>query len=122
MLKSRRNSFNSRAFSFERLEERQLMAADVSAHVSNGALFVAEGAGAIGGQNGVEVRQVAPGIRRVTGLQTDEGGTSSVNGHAFQDFAANSLFVDLGGGNDRVRIGRSDVNTKLDGVHINVSG
>jgi hypothetical protein len=123
MFKSRRNPFNSRALSVERLEDRQLMAADVGAYVQNGALFVVESAGWPGGQNGVQIMQVAPGTMRVTGLQTDDGGTSHVNGHASQDFSGiNSLFVNLGGGNDRVYIGRSAAGTTLGDVFINVDG
>jgi hypothetical protein len=120
---SARKPSPSRRLSVERLEGRALMAADVSAYILNGALFVAESAGAPGGQNGVQVAQVAPGVMRVTGLQTDDGGTSRVNGHASQDFAGvTSLFVNLGGGNDRVYVGSSSSTTALGDVFVNTDG
>src|SRR5947209_9482425 len=113
----------SRRLAVERLEGRAMMAADVSAYVLNGALFVGESAGAPGGQNGVQVAQVAPGVLRVTGLQTDDGGTSRVNGHASQDFAGvTSLFVNLGGGNDRVVVGSNSSTTALGDVFVNTDG
>ena len=62
----------------------------------------------------------------VTGLQTDEGGVSSVNGHASQDFSGiSSLFVNLGGGNDRVIVGDLSSHpstTHFESVYINVDG
>jgi len=123
MLTSARKSSKSRGLSVERLEGREMMAADVSAYVLNGALFVGESAGAPGGQNGVQVVQVAPGTIRVKGLQADDGGTSRVNGHAYQDFAGvGSLFVNLGGGNDRVVVGGESTTTALDDVFVNTDG
>jgi hypothetical protein len=121
---SARKSSPSRRLAVERLEGRELMSADVSAYVLNGALFVGESAGAPGGQNGVQVAQVAPGTMRVTGLQTDDGGMSLVNGHASQDFAGvTSLFVNLGGGNDRVYVGSSSSTTAFSGdVFVNTDG
>ncbi len=102
------------------------MAADVSAVLQNGALFIAESAGWPGGQNGVQVMEVAPGKMRVTGLQTDDGGVSLVNGHTSQDFTGvSSLFINLGGGNDRVVVGNLSshpTTTHLGDVFINVDG
>ena len=102
------------------------MAADVAAYIQNGALFIAESAGEPGGQNGVQIMEVAAGTMCVTGLQTDEGGVSSVNGHASQDFSGiSSLFVNLGGGNDRVVVGDLSSHastTHLESVYINVDG
>jgi hypothetical protein len=124
MSKSRRNPFSSRAFSVERLEDRQLMAADVAAYMTSGTLNVVESAGFVGGDNAVEIRQVAPGVMRVTGLYTsDDPGTSLVNGHAYQDFSGVlSLNVNLGGGNDIVNVGRQGTTMTLNNVFVNTDG
>jgi hypothetical protein len=126
MSKRSRKSFSKRSLSFESLEARQLMAADVSAVMQNGALIIAEGAGWPGGQNGVQVMQVAPGTMRVTGLQTDDGGVSRVNGHASQDFSGvTDLYLNLGGGNDQVVVGdlsNHNTTTHLANVFINTDG
>ncbi len=102
------------------------MAADVAAYIQNGALFIAESAGEPGGQNGVQIMEVAAGTMRVIGLQTDDGGVSSVNGHTSQDFSGiSSLFINLGGGNDRVVVGDLSSHpsiTHLESVYINVDG
>ena len=126
MSKSGRKSWKKSSVSFEPLENRQLMAADVAAYIQNNALFIAESAGDPGGQNGVQIMEIAPGTMRVTGLQTDDGGVSSVNGHTSQDFSGIvSLFVNLGGGNDRVVVGdlsSQPSTTHLDSVYIDVDG
>src|SRR5215831_10341355 len=124
MSKSRRNPFASRNFSLERLEDRQMMAGDIAAYVQNGVLNIAESAGYQGGQNGVEIRQVAPNTMLVTGMQTDDGGTSLVNGHTSQQFSGvSSLNVNLAGGNDRVNVGRDGSPlTTLNDVFINTDG
>jgi hypothetical protein len=123
MSKPRRNPFSSRNFSLERLEDRQMMAGDIAAYVQSGVLNIAESAGYPGGQNGVEIRQVAPGTMLVTGLQTDDGGKSLINGHASQQFSGvASLNVNLAGGNDLVYVGRSDAATSLNDVSINTDG
>ena len=102
------------------------MAADVAAYIQNNALFIAESAGDPGGQNGVQIMEVAAGTMRVTGLQTDDGGVSSVNGHTSQDFSGiDSLFVNLAGGNDLVDVGdlsNHASTSHLDSVYIDVDG
>src|SRR5689334_16392955 len=114
MFKSRRNPFASRNFSVERLEDRQMMAGDIAAFVQSGTLNLLESAGAQGAQNGVSIVQVAPGTLMVTGLRTDDGGTSGINGHASQQFSGvTSLNVNLGGGNDLVDIGLNNQSVSL---------
>jgi hypothetical protein len=120
---SRRNPFTSRNFSLERLEDRQMMAGDIAAYLQSGVLNLAESAGYQGGQNGVSIVQVAPHTLMVTGLQTDDGGTSTINGHVSQQFSGvNSLNVNLGGGNDLVDIGLDNHAVSLTDVSINVDG
>src|SRR3954466_11119037 len=123
MSKSRRNPFTSRNFCLERLEDRQMMAGDIAAYLQSGVLNLAESAGYQGGQNGVSIVQVAPHTLMVTGLRTDDGGTSTINGHASQQFSGvNSLNVNLGGGNDLVDIGIDNKPVSLNDVSINVDG
>jgi hypothetical protein len=120
---SRRNPFASRNFSVERLEDRQMMAGDIAAFVQGGTLNLLESAGAQGAQNGVSIVQVAPGTLMVSGLQTDDGGTTAINGHASQQFSGvTSLNVNLGGGNDLVDIGIDNKPVSLNDVFINVDG
>ncbi|MBW8886060.1 MAG: hypothetical protein JF612_15080 [Planctomycetia bacterium] len=89
----------------ESLESRQMMAGDVTASLLGGNLYLTEAAGQAGQENSVIISQLPGGQIRVAGnAQITNGNVSShVNGHAYQDFTVpGSLFVNFGGGNDRV--------------------
>ncbi len=103
----------------EQLEGRDLMAGDVLAFVSNGHLNVVEASGEFGQGQSVAVSQLADGRLRVKGLASADGGTSLVNGRAFQDFrVTGDLKVSLGAGNDYVKLIR---NTAIRGISIDMS-
>lgn len=91
------------SFSLERLENRQLMAADVGVYFDSAGLHIVEGAGFPGGPQAIEISHPSASVIRVTGLAAVGGGTTQVNGHAFQDFpASGDVSINLGGGNDTV--------------------
>ncbi len=89
----------------ESLESRQMMAGDVTASLSGGNLYLTEAAGQAGQENSVVISQLPGGEIRVSGNAqiSNDNVSSLVNGHAYQDFTVpGSLFVNFGGGNDRV--------------------
>jgi hypothetical protein len=94
----------------DRLESRDLMSGNVIARVNMTggfpALFVGEAEGQAGQPNSVQISQLANGATRVAGLINPDGTRTLVNGLAFQDFDNGllSLAVELGRGNDRLRI------------------
>lgn len=102
-----------RKLNMELMERREMMAADITAVLQNGNLYINEAKGSVGKDQGVSVSQLANGNIRVQGL--DAAGTgvvSKVNGKAFVDFAiplvsktgsTRSLFANLGAGNDLIR-------------------
>ena len=112
MSKSRKSaSLRPRRFLMEQLETRQMMAGDVAAYVQNGNLYINEAANQVGLANGVRVAQLTNGQIQVIGTESNDGttGVSRVNGVAAQNFTVpGSLFVNLGGGNDRIQLGFSD--------------
>jgi hypothetical protein len=107
-------------FHMERLETRQLMAGDVAASIVNGSLYLNEAAGQLGQDNQILVSQLANGKIRIQG--TGAAGTESlINGAAFQDFTVpGSLFVNFGGGKDKVEFTPIGNMVKLQNVYINV--
>jgi hypothetical protein len=116
------------SFSMERLEERQMMAGDVTAYMANGNLYVNEAAGQAGAANAVQVSQLSNGFIRVKGLVNQDGGTTLVDGQAFRDFTipANSastghLVMYLGGGKDSVTIGQDSIVNKFNTISINTA-
>src|ERR1051326_7786609 len=133
-----------RKLRMEQMEARQLMAVtgaiantslttaiyptpsgDVSAYVQNGNLYVNEASGYAGTDNGVRIAQLADGHIRVMGVEANNstGAKSLINGWSYQDFTVTGgLFVNLGGGNDRVHIGYDDGTgaPTFNGMSINV--
>jgi hypothetical protein len=101
---------NSRQFRFEGLEDRRMMAGDVHAYLHNGDLYVTEAVGHVGSDHGVRIAQLPNGKIQVLGDTIPSNGheRSTVNGGASGEFTVTgSLFVNLGGGEDRVQIGHS---------------
>lgn len=102
------NSFRKKSFGVESLEDRRLMAGDVSAQLVNNTLFINETNGA-NLPNNVVVSQLPNGKIRVAG-DTAQGDPSRINGQAFLDFTIPggstnaNLVVGFGGGNDKVRL------------------
>jgi hypothetical protein len=100
----------SRQFRFEGLEDRRMMAGDIHAYVHNGDLYITEAVGHVGSDHGVRIAQLANGKIQVTGdaIPTNGHDRSTVNGGASAEFTVTgSLFVNLGGGEDRVQIGHA---------------
>ena len=92
-----------RKLNMEKMEDRQMMAGDITASVVNGNLFLNEADGQAGLDNSVVISQIAPGQIRVTGNTFADGTTSHINGAASQDFTVTgSLSVNFGGGSDLV--------------------
>lgn len=102
MFKSTKLSRQSRRLKLESLEDRRLMANDVTAQLTNGSLNISE-AGVSGGASDVSIIRLANGNIRVS---TNPATGGKVNGQAFVDFAANtpSLNVNLGDGADKLKI------------------
>jgi len=91
----------SRSARFESLEQRTMMAGDVSVSLTNGSLLISGDVAA----NGLEIAGLAAGEIRVTGL--DAGGTATtINGVATQTFTGvtGSVVINLGDGNDLVNV------------------
>src|SRR6185295_6369711 len=93
-----------RRLGVESLEDRRLMAGDVTAQVTNGTLFISEAAVARGQASDISVTRLENGDVRVSaGAKT--GG--HVNGQAYVDFhklSTPSLNVSLGDGADRLQV------------------
>src|SRR5262245_52073372 len=82
-----------------------MMAGDVTAYLSGGNLYLNEAAGQAGRENSVVISQLPGGQIRVSGNAqiSNPSATSLINGQAYRDFTVpGSLFVNFGGGNDRV--------------------
>src|SRR3954447_2896512 len=101
----------SNRLSFDRLESRDLMSGNVLASIVNVGgvpeLFITEAAGEANGANAVHVSRLLNGNVRVQGELNSEGTVTRVNGRLFQDFAlstARDLVVDLGAGDDQLRV------------------
>jgi hypothetical protein len=97
-----------RKLRMEQMEAREMMAGDVTAYLQYGNLYINEATGQAGLDNGVRVSQLSNGQIRVTGTEGNNSSTSKslVNGAAYKDFSVTgSLYVNLGGGNDRVQLG-----------------
>jgi hypothetical protein len=89
----------------ESLESRQMMAGDVTASLSGGNLYLTEAAGQANQENSVVISQLPGGQIQVSGNAqiSNDSVSSLVNGQAYQNFTVpGSLFVNFGGGNDRV--------------------
>jgi hypothetical protein len=86
----------------ERLEDRQMMAADIHAFLDNGTLFIQEAANSIGGAQELEIAYVSGNKVRVTAAQgTLINGKSSV---LFETINGLDIDAKLGGGKDVVHV------------------
>jgi hypothetical protein len=97
------SNFNKRnRFHMERLEDRQMMAADIHAFLDNGTLFIQEAANSIGGAQELEIAYVNGNKVRVTAAQgTLINGKSSV---LFETINGLDIDAKLGGGKDVVHV------------------
>ncbi len=104
MSKSKRTS----RFHMERLEDRQMMAGDVTAYVQNGTLYVKEASGHVGAAQAVQVSELNNGSIRVQGAFSSTGGAKTkVNGKDFVDFPIavwKDISINLGGGSDQLTV------------------
>lgn len=108
------------SLAMERLEDRQMMAGDVTAFISGGNLHIAEAVGQYSGANAVQVSQLSNGIIRVKGLQNQAGGTTLVDGYSYRDFnVSGNLIMNLNGGSDTVLIGRDAPVTRFNDILVN---
>jgi hypothetical protein len=108
-------------FRFESLESRQMMAGDVAAFVQNGHLFLNEAAGQAGQANGVEISQLANGNIQVKGLSAPGGAASLINGQQSAEFfVTGGLYVNFGGGQDKIQFQAFGETIKFQEAHINV--
>jgi len=108
----------SRTFRMERLEERQMMAGDINAYISNvgygiDTLYIEEAADQAGRDNSVFIKQLTDNTIRVIGTANADGSLSLINGKQYQDFTITKdgsylrplrLDVYLGRGNDTVNV------------------
>lgn len=114
-----------RSFRLESLEQREMLAGDVTAYVQNGNLYLNEAAGQAGQDNGAAIYRLADGNLRVEGRSASGQADSLINGAAYQDFAVSgSLYVNFGAGNDLLLLGSDGTaatSPVFDEVHINVA-
>ncbi len=99
------------------------MAADITAFVQNGNLFINEAAGHVGAAQAVQVAQLSNGNIRVTGITSpDNPAGSKVNGVSSVEFARpHNIEVNLGGGADTVQFVGSSGGEAILSVLINVA-
>src|SRR5215207_6944476 len=103
------SNFNkNRRFRMERLEDRQLMAGDISIIQAAGGtntLIVKEADGQAGTAQAVMVSRLSNGFIRFTGLPNADGSVTKINGQPSADFAQGfGLDFRLGGGSDKVHL------------------
>lgn len=102
-----RKNYNNRVVRFESLEDRKLMAGNITANVINDELVL----NGDGSANAVEVHQTAFNIYKVTGLN----GTK-INGKDDKSFIVKKgILVDLKGGDDSFEIGGTVFVDDVDG-------
>ena len=99
--------FATRRLQLESLENRELMAGNVSVAFHNGDLYITGD----GAANDVQVRQSSPGVYKITG-QTHYNAATKINGNANGTSTATgvygNVFVSLGGGDDHLDFGTGD--------------
>jgi hypothetical protein len=107
-----------RKFRTEKLEERQMMAGDINAYISDigygiDTLYIEEADGQAGRDNSVFIKQMTENTIRVLGTANADGSISMINGKQYQDFTIKKdgsyvrpmrLDVYLGRGNDTVNV------------------
>jgi hypothetical protein len=116
-MSNRRKSLpsTSRFHSFEPLESRQMMAGNLTANLTSGTLFINEASGNLGRDQAVQVSQLLTGHVRITGLQTQDGGTTRINGKTSVVFPRpTNIVIGTGAGNDRVQM----FNTKVNNIQL----
>lgn len=98
-----------RQFGVERLENRELFAGNVLAYMSSYSnLNILEATADIGEGQAVQVHQIAANRYRVSGLSSQDGGTTLINGAPYRDFTVyGNVNFNLAGGRDTVVVGRS---------------
>jgi len=95
----------SRRFQMERLEDRQMMAGDLTATMVNGTLFINEAAGSLGLDQAVNVSQRSNGDIVVKGLANASGGRTLINNQESVVFTHPlNLVIGTGGGNDVIGV------------------
>lgn len=108
----------------EGLEERTLMAGNITATLASGTLTLTEATGQAGLDNAVQINRLANGVVRVEGLATGDGTKSLINGAAFKDFSVpletGGLSIQFGAGRDKVLIGNNGNILSLKSASISV--
>jgi hypothetical protein len=116
-----KRSSTQRKFGVERLENRELFAGNVLAYMNGaGDLNLLEATADIGEGQAVQVHQIAANRYRVTGLYSQDGGTTLINGGAYRDYTVyGNVNINLAGGRDTVLVGRTTSTTFNKDVYIN---
>src|SRR5687767_6983328 len=98
-----------RKFAMEQLENRELFAGNVLAYMSGaGDLNLLEATADIGEGQAVQVHQIAANRYRVSGLSSQDGGNTLINGAAYRDFTVyGNVNINLANGRDTVLLGRT---------------
>lgn len=104
---------------FEQLENRELMAGDVTVYMSSdGNLNIVEKSGHVGGAQAVQISQLSNGMVRVKGIANLAGGTTLVDGQEYKQFVVTGdIVANLGQGNDSLRV---VANGSYNGLNINM--
>jgi hypothetical protein len=110
-----------RKFAMEQLENRELFAGNVLAYMSGaGDLNILEATNSIGRGQAVQVHQIAANRYRVSGLSSQDGGTTLINGAAYRDYTVyGDVNINLADGRDTVLLGRTTVTSFNKNVYIN---
>src|SRR5436190_5480269 len=105
----KKRASTQRKFGVEQLENRELFAGNVLAFMNGaGDLNLLEATADIGKGQAVQVHQIAANRYRVTGLSSQDGGTTRINGAAYRDFTVpGNVNINLAGGRDTVLLGRA---------------
>lgn len=117
----KKRSSMQRKFGVEQLENRELFAGNVLAYMSGaGDLNLLEATADIGEGQAVQIHQIAANRYRVTGLYSQDGGKSLINGAAYRDYTVyGNVNINLAGGRDTVLLGRTTQTSFNKDVYIN---
>lgn len=98
-----------RKIGLEQLENRELFAGNVLAYMSGtGDLNLLEATADIGEGQAVQVHQIAANRFRVSGLSSQDGGNTLINGATYRDFTVyGNININLANGRDTVLLGRA---------------
>lgn len=110
-----------RKFSLEQLERRELFAGNVLAYMSGaGDLNILEATNSIGQGQAVQVHQIGANRYRVSGLSSQDGGNTLINGGTYRDYTVyGNVNINLANGRDTVLLGRSTPTAFNKDVYIN---